>query len=626
MPTDVEEWKSEVYGAEIREHLMEFAEEGWESIPEEEHDAWFERFKWWGLYHQRAGQESYFMMRIGTPNGILEPGQLRVVGEIADEYARGPGVNPEFGAAYADFTTRQSIQLHWIRIEDVPEIFDKLERNGLSTQQACGDSWRNIVGCPVAGKDAEEVVDALPVAERLHESFKGDEAHANLPRKWKVSVTGCREGCGQGDINDLALEPAEKDGRMGFNVRVGGGLARNEPRFARDIDVFVEPEQAEAVSAGLSLLFREYGDRENRYNARMKFLVDEWGPEKIRETLQSEFVDFELEHAGEDLRDQYTYNAGDGVGAGSHGHAGSAATDGGAVASDTDSATGGQSAGLPAQYPGGDHDHVGVSRQPDGNYYVGLNVLVGRMGAADVLELADLADEHGSGEVRLTQRQNVIVTDVPESELEALLDAPLLDDYAPDPHPFERGSIACTGTEFCSLSIVETKNRQVRYARWLKEHVSLPAGVDEFHIHLSGCTASCAQPQIADVSLRGMKTRKDGEPVEALDIGLGGGLGEDPRFADWVVQRVPADEVPGAIDNLLDNFAAEREAGESFREFVERTDEETLAELVEPEETDYDDPYMHNTKTTWYPYAEEDGMDDGPAPVPSDEYPVTSDD
>ncbi|MEZ3143075.1 nitrite/sulfite reductase [Halobaculum sp. MBLA0143] len=608
MPTDVENWKSEVYGQEIRDHLMEFAEEGWESIPDDEHDAWFERFKWWGLYHQRSGQESYFMMRIGTPNGVLEPGQLEVVGEIADEYARGPADNPEFGAAYADFTTRQSIQLHWIRLSDVPEIFEKLEANGLTTQQACGDSWRNIVGCPVAGKDAQEVVDALPVAEQLNEQFKGNEDHANLPRKWKVSVTGCREGCGQGDINDLALEPAEKNGEMGFNVRVGGGLSRNEPRLARDLDVFVTPDEAEEVSGALSALFREYGDREDRYNARMKFLVDEWGVEEIRDTLESEFLDRELPSAGEDLRDQYTYNAGRAPDADANGT--------GAVAD----------GGVAAQYPGGDHDHVGVHPQGDDNFYVGLNVLVGRMGSDDVLELADLADEYGSGEVRLTQRQNVIVTDVSESDLDEFLAEPLLDDYAPDPHPFMRGSIACTGTEFCSLSIVETKNRQVRYARWLKENVDLPEGVEEFHIHLSGCTASCAQPQIADVSLRGMKTRKNGEAVEALDVGLGGGLGEDPRFADWVAQRIPADEVPGAISNLLAAFDDAREDGESFRDFVEQTDEETLGEMIQPEETDYDDPYMHNTKLTWYPYADEDEMDDGPAPVGSDEYPVEADD
>jgi ferredoxin-nitrite reductase len=252
--------------------------------------------------------------------------------------------------------------------------------------------------------------------------------------------------------------------------------------------------------------------------------------------------------------------------------------------------------------------------------------LVGRMGADEVIELADIADEYGSGEARVTQRQNVILTDVPEESLDDLRSEPLLEEYSPDPHPFQRGSIACTGTEFCSLSIVETKNRQVRYARWLKENVSLPEGIEDFHIHLSGCTASCAQPQIADVSLRGMKTRKDGEPVEALDIGLGGGLGENPNFADWVTQRVPADEVPGAISNLIEGFAAERSDEQTFREFVVERDEEELAELCEPEETSYTDPYMHNTKQTWYPYAEEDDLDASPAPTAPDDTPVSADD
>ncbi|KAB1197940.1 MULTISPECIES: nitrite/sulfite reductase [Haloferax] len=590
MPTDVERWKSEVYGTEIREHLFRFAEEGWESIPEDERDAWFERFKWWGLYHQRNGQESYFMLRIGTPNGRLEPGQLRVVGEVAKEYATGPGTNPLFGDAYADFTTRQSIQLHWIKLEDVPDIFEKLEANGLSAQQACGDSWRNIVGNPMAGDDATEVVDAWPVIRELNETFKGNDDHSNLPRKWKVSVTGTPDGSGQGDINDLALEPAYKEiggeRTVGFNVRVGGGLARNEPRFARDIDVWVAPEDAPAVAGGLSALFRDHGDRENRYNARIKFLVDEWGPEKLRRVLQEEYVDFELETAGEDVRDQYTYNAG------------------------------GE----------GRNDLLGVHDQKDGSNFVGLNVLVGRMGADDVIELADLAEEYGSGAARLTQRQNVIVPDVPDEKLDAFLAADLLEHYSPDPSPFMRGSVACTGTEFCSLSIVETKNRQVRFARWLKQNVELPDGVDEFHVHLSGCTASCAQPQIADVSLRGMKTRKDGEPVEALDVGLGGGLGEEPQFARWVTQRVPVDEVPGAIANLLANFDDQREGDETFREFVRRHDDDELAELVEPEETSYDDPMMHNTKRTWYPYAEDDSLDGSPAPSLADGTPITSDD
>jgi ferredoxin-nitrite reductase len=591
MPSKVERWKDDVYGEEIRDHLYRFAAEGWDAIPEDEHDAWFERFKWWGLYHQRKGQESYFMMRIGTPMGRLTPEQLRTVGEVAREYATGPVDNPEFGPAYADFTTRQSIQLHWISIEDVPDVFEALESVGLSTIQACGDSWRNIVGSPVAGRDADELVDVWPVVQELHETFKGNDLYENLPRKFKVAVAGDRRGAGQGDINDLAFEPAIKataDGDVpGFNVLVGGGLARKEPRFARDIDVFCRPEDVPAVAAGVSALFRDYGDREDRFNARIKFLVDEWGPEKVRSVLQDEYVDYELPTAGSDLREEYDYNAGRSDAAG---------------------------------------DYVGVHDQHDGQQFVGLSVLVGRMAADDVIELADLAEAYGSEMIGLTQRQNVIVGDVADADLDDFLAEPLLDEYSPDPHPFMRGSIACTGTEYCSLSIVETKNRMVRYARWLRNNVPLPDGVEDFHVHLSGCTASCAQPQIADVSLRGMKTRKDGEAVEAFDVGLGGGLGEDPQFADWVTMRVPADEVPGYIADLLSTFEAEREGSESFREFVADRDEEELAGLAEPAETDYEDPYLGNTKLTWYPYAEDQEMDASPAPTDERGEPLPSDD
>ena len=578
MPTKVEGWKDEIYGTEVRDHLYEFAEEGFDAIPEDEHDAWFERFKWWGLYHQRKGQESYFMMRVGTPMGRMTPEQMRVVGEIARGYATGPAENPEFGGAYCDWTTRQSIQLHWIELEDVPAIFDKLEAHGLSTIQACGDSWRNIVGSPVAGRDADEHLDVWPLVQELNSEFKANEAYSNLPRKWKVSVTGDTRGSGQGDINDLAFEPATKelDGEKikGFNVRVGGGLSRKEPRLARDIDVFCTPEDMTNVSAGISGLFRDYGDRDNRFNARIKFLVDEWGTEKLRRVLQEEYIDYELPTAGEDLRDQYDYNAGhnDSVG-----------------------------------------DYVGVHEQADGQYFVGLSVLVGRMSADDTVALADLAEEYGSEMIGITQRQNLIVADIAEEDLDDFLAEPIVQRHSPDPHPFMRGSIACTGTEFCSLSIVETKNRMVRYGRWLTENVELPDGVEDFHIHLSGCTASCAQPQIADISLRGMKTRKDGGPVEAFDIGLGGGLGEHPQFAEWVEMRVAADEVPGYIRNLLATFEAEREGEESFRECIARHDEDELQDLADPEETTYEDPFLHNTKMTWYPYAEDDSLEASPA-------------
>ena len=591
MPSKVEGWKDEVYGTEIRDYLEQFAEAGWDSIPEDERDAWFERFKWWGLYHQRKGQESYFMMRIGVPMGRLTPEQLRVVGELARDYATGPVENPEFGDAYADFTTRQSIQLHWIRVEDLPEIFDRIESVGLSTIQACGDSWRNIVGSPMAGRDVDEHVDVWPIVQELNDEFKGNPAHSNLPRKWKVALTGDTRGAGQGDINDLAFEPAVKelDGEKveGFNVRVGGGLARKEPRFARDVDVFCRPERVTDVAAGVSALFRDHGNREDRFSARMKFLVDEWGPEKLRRVLQEEYVDYELPTAGEDLRDQYDYNAGR------------------------------------ADSPG---DYVGVYDQQDGRNFVGLSVLTGRVSAEEVVELAEIADEYGSEMIGVTQRQNLVVADIADEDLDQFLDEPLLETYSPDPHPFSRGSIACTGTEYCSLSIVETKNRMIRYADWLENNVEVPEGVEDFHIHLSGCTASCAQPQIADISLRGMKTRKDGEPVEAFDIGLGGGLGENPQFADWIEMRVAADEVPGYVRNLLATYDAERADGESFRDFVADRSEEELQSLADPEETDYEDPYMHNTKMTWYPYAEDDSMDASPAPTDREGNSLPSDD
>jgi len=592
MPTKVERWKDETYGMEIRDHLLRFAEEGWDAIPDDEHDAWFERFKWWGLYHQRKGQESYFMMRIGTPMGRMTPEQLRTIGEVAAEYATGPVENPEFGDAYADFTTRQSIQLHWIKVEDIPDIWDDLESVGLSTIQACGDSWRNIVGSPVAGRDADELIDVWPIVQDLHEQFKGNDLYANLPRKWKVAMTGDRRGSGQGDINDLAFEPAVKEIEgeevAGFNVNVGGGLARKEPRFARDIDVFCRPENAADVAAGLSALFRDYGDREDRFNARIKFLVDEWGPEKVRSVLQEEYVDYELPTAGEGLRDEYDYNAGRADAAG---------------------------------------DYIGVHDQSDGQNFVGLSVLVGRMGADDVIELADLAESYGSEMIGLTQRQNVIVGDIADEDLDEFLAEDLLAEHSPDPHPFMRGSIACTGTEYCSLSIVETKNRMVRYGRWLRDNVPVPEGVEDFHIHLSGCTASCAQPQIADISLRGMKTRKDGDAVEAFDVGLGGGLGENPQFADWVKMRVPADEVPGYIANLLETYETERSGpAESFRDFVAERDEDELAALADGEETSYEDPYLGNTKMTWYPYAEDTSMDASPAPTDGQGEPLPSDD
>ena len=572
-----EEYKDGMYGDEVRAKVVEFAERGWEAIPEDEREAWFSRFKFWGVFHQRSGQESYFMMRLTNCGGVLEPGQLRAIGEVAREYATGPVENPEFGDAWIDLTTRQSVQLHWIKLEDVPDIWEKLEAVGVSSRSAGGDTMRNISGCPVAGK-AEEYVETRDLLDEIQAGIRGDDALCNMPRKFNISVTGCRQGCAQDSINDVGLEPAHKfiEGEevKGFNVRVGGGLGGREPRRARSLDLFVRPERAYETVRAFVELYHGEGNRQNRSKNRARFFVDDWGTDEIRDAL-ADRLDFDLERAGTSFRGEYTYNA-----------------------------------GRPTER--GAHDHVGVYDQKDGRNYVGLSVPVGRLAAEEAIELADLADAYGSGEVRLTRRQNPLITDVPDGNVANLLNEPLLDKYKPEPNPFARGAMACTGTEFCSLALTETKARMARTLRWLRDNAELPADVDRIKIHYSGCTADCGQAMTADIGIQGMRGRKDDEMVEALDVGVGGGIGETPTFIEWVRQRVPADEVPGMIRNLVEAFAALREEGQTFREWVDATGHETIVELAEPEEVEgYDDPCLHDAKQSWYPF------DDGASPAPT---------
>ncbi|GAA0284453.1 nitrite/sulfite reductase [Halobacterium noricense] len=598
-----EEWKAEQYGDEVRARLEEFAERGWEAIPEEEHDEWFSRFKFWGVFHQRGGQESYFMMRLTNCGGVLEPDQLRAIGEVARDYAQGPAENPEFGNGWIDLTTRQSIQLHWLKLEDIPEIWEKLEAVGVSSRSAGGDTMRNISGCPVAGK-AEEYVESRELLDEIQDGIRGDDDLANMPRKFNISVTGCRQGCAQDALNDIGLEPAHKfvdtdeqssssnresqipdngEEVEGFNVRAGGGLGGREPRAARPLDIFVTRDQAYDTVRAFVELYHEEGNRENRSKNRGRFFVDEWGTDEIREALD-ERLDFDLESAGTDFRGEYTYNA-----------------------------------GKPSER--GAHDHVGVYDQTDGQNYVGISVALGRLRADEAIELADLADEYGSGEVRLTRRQNPIITDVADEDLDDLLAEPLLDKHEPEPNPFEQGAMACTGTEFCSLALTETKARMARLLRWLGDNVEVPDDVDRIKMHFSGCTADCGQAMTADIGLQGMRARKDGEMVEAVDVGVGGGVGEEPTFIDWVRQRVPADELPGMIANLVRAFAALREDGQTFREWVEATGHETIVELAEPEEVEgYTDPCLYDAKQSWYPFAE----GDSPAPTAPDGTPLAT--
>src|SRR5215203_2168787 len=531
----------EVYGAIIDTYSNDLS--AMDDVPGE-----VERLKWVGIYPQKQGGDA-FMMRIKVPGGFLRPGQARVIGKIAADFARGPIPNPHFGNNFLDLTTRQDVQMHWIRMENVPEIWRRLEEAGITTVQACGDSARNVLCCPVSGLGHEEAIDAYPVAQAISAYFTGNREYANLPRKFKMSVTGCLEDCAQAEINDVGMLPARmEDGTVGFNLRVGGGLS-DGPRMASDIDVFVRPEDAVEITRGIAQVFGELGDRENRWTARMRYLVQELGPESFREELAKR-VSIKLTPAGEDLTRRYR---GDHVGV----HPQKDDADGGNGASNLDGLTGGSRTAL---------------------YYVGLNVTVGRMSGEQFKEAGRLAGEYGDG-VRLATDQNLIITGVPEDRLDDLLAEPLLERFSPNPGAFERGVVACTGSEFCRFGIVETKVRAVEWAREMDERVG-DIGQEAVRMHFSGCSASCAQPQIGDIGFRGETAKTREAIVEGVDIGLGGSLGKDAAFIDWVEGAKPAGEVPDALVAVFERFEDERREGERFHEWARRKRNAELREAL----------------------------------------------
>jgi ferredoxin-nitrite reductase len=519
----VEKIKLERHPLEVREAVIKtYSKKGIKSMNEVPGET--ERLKWVGIYPQNQGGNA-FMLRIKVPGGVLTSEQARVVGQIAVDFANGPIPNPHFGNNFLDLTTRQDIQMHWIRMEDVPEIWRRLEEVGMTTVQACGDSARNVLCCPVSGI-GREVLDAYPVAQAISGYFTGNREYANLPRKFKMSVTGCLEDCAQAEINDIGMLPARlEDGTLGFNVRVGGGLS-DGPRMASDIDVFVRPEEAVEITRGIAQVYGELGDRENRWICRMRYLVQELGPEGFREALE-ERTAFELTPAGEDLTKHYR------------------------------------------------GDHIGVHPQKeDGLYYVGLNVTVGRMSGEDFVEAALIAGQYG-GEIRLATDQNLIVTGVAEERLDEFLAEPLLERYSPTPKAFERGVVACTGSEFCRFAIVETKIRAVEWAREMDERVG-DVGQEAIRMHFSGCSASCAQPQIGDIGFRGETAKTKDAIVEGVDIGLGGSLGHDAAFIDWVEGAKPADDVSEALVEVMERFKDERRNGERFHEWARRKSNKEL--------------------------------------------------
>jgi ferredoxin-nitrite reductase len=519
----VERWKLERHPLQVADAVIDtYAAKGPGAIDAVPGEA--ERLKWVGLYPQRQGGDA-FMLRVKVPGGFLTAAQAREIGVVAEAFGEGPDESAVFGNSYADLTTRQDVQIHWVRIGDVPRIWKRFADVGLTTIQACGDSARNVVSCPVSGVDADEVFDALPAAVAVTEVCTGNREYANLPRKFKMSVTGCREDCAQTEIQDVGLWPARtEDGRVGFNVLAGGGLGDGE-RLASDIDVFVEPDGAVELTRAIAQLFGELGNRENRGQARMRYLVQELGPEGFRAELASRTA-WSLEPAGEELTRHYR----------------------------------------------GDHVGVHPEKQP-GLFYVGCSVPVGRMNGVELVEAARLAERYGDATIRLGTDQNFVLTGVPEERVDDLLSEELVCRYSPFPGPFERGVVACTGNEFCRFAVVETKERAVLWARRLDDALAgepvADAGI--IRMHFSGCSASCAQPQIADIGFRGDTAHVGERIVEAVDIGMGGSLGREAGFIDWVEHARPVDDVPDALLRVVRRYQRERRAGEAFHNWARRT-------------------------------------------------------
>jgi sulfite reductase (ferredoxin) len=518
----IERLKREKNPWEAFNEVREFARQGRASVVPEWASAYF---KWWGVYTQGDGvgavggkggeglATEYFMMRVGIPNGIIRADQLRVIADITRKHARN----------LADITVRQNIQLHWLTIESLPEIVDALNAIGLSPKGACGDVVRNVTGCPLAGIAHDEILDASPLAVAVAHELTANPDFYNLPRKFKMSVSGCPVWCNYPEINDVALTGVRRGSEVGYSLRVGGGLS-NEPHLAIRIDAFVRPEQALDVMRRTAEIFRDQqGLRESRDRARLKYLFmrEGWTAESFLHELESR-LGYKLdpgveEHAPEDIL----------------------------------------------------RDHAGIhSQKKHGLSYVGASVLRGRLTGDQLAAAAELAERYGSGELRTTIMQNLIFINVPTENASDLASEIEKIGLRVEGSTFWRGAIACTGTEFCKLAITETKG----FARWLVEELEerLPQFGEQLKLHITGCPNSCGQHWIADIGLEGKKIKHEGKMVDAYYFCVGGAVGKYAAVARPVGYRVPATEVASSLERLLRTYLWERRPEENLRTYFGR--------------------------------------------------------
>ena len=526
-----EKFKAEDNGLNVRERVERiYAHEGFGSIPPDDLRG---RLRWWGLYTQRRPgidggrtaslppeelDDEYFMLRIRTDGGMLTRDQLLTIADISTR----------FGRDTADITDRQNIQLHWIRIEDMPEIWRLLEEAGLSTTEACGDTPRVILGSPVAGIAADEIIDATPAIEEIVRRFVGDPEYANLPRKFKSAISGSPRQDVAHEINCISFVGVEHpDHGPGFDVWVGGGLSTN-PMIAQRLGAWVPLAEVPDVWEGIIGIYRDYGYRRLRNRARLKFLVADWGAAKFRDILQTEYL-------GRELLD-----------------------------------------GPAPGPPSGRRDHVGIARQHDGLFYVGAAPTVGRVSGTLLADVGALMQRHGTTRLRLTAQQKLVILDVAEPDVfaEGLADLGL----QVHPGEFRRGAMACTGIEFCKLAIVETKARTADLVDHLEDRLGAKLEGTELGIHVNGCPNSCARFQIADIGLKGsLVPDADGEMVEGFQVHLGGRLGPDAGFGRKLrALKVTADQMPEYVQRVVTRFTEQRADAEGFADWVHRTDEENL--------------------------------------------------
>ncbi|GAA1633166.1 nitrite/sulfite reductase [Actinoplanes couchii] len=493
------------------------------------------RFRWWGLYTQRkAGidggrtavlepeelEDEYFMLRVRCDAGSLNLAQLRAIAEISTE----------FGRDSADITDRQNIQLHWIRVEDVPEIWRRLEAVGLQTTEACGDCPRVVLGSPVAGVAVDEVIDATPAIDEIVKRYVGDPRYSNLPRKFKSVISWLPDGPYQ--ANDISLVGVvHPDHGPGFDLWVGGGLSTN-PRLAERLGVWVPLEDIPDVWEGVVGIFRDYGYRRLRHRARLKFLLADWGVEKFREVLEKEYL-------GRALLD-----------------------------------------GPAPELPEKPLDHIGVHKQQDGRNYIGAAPVVGRSSGTQLSKLADLVEAHGSDRVRLTAYQKLLVLDIADDQVEPFITGLRAIGLEARPSAFRRGTMACTGIEYCKLAIVETKARGEELVARLEDR--LKDFDADLSIHINGCPNACARTQVADIGLKGqLVMNKHGEQVEGFQIHLGGALGmakgETAGFGRKVRGlKATAEELPEYVERVARHYLDGRSDGETFSNWVLRAEEELL--------------------------------------------------